>query len=167
MADKENDVSVEGSAARIADRGRDQLGFGEGDGKPSLGDPAIVADLVGEFCQAVLNVRTRYLNDEIDGVKAQFYIRQIAYDYGETIMGRDSRFQALAWHSPANLGAKIKKVIQPVKGIDDPGNALFFTLAASLSSLSVALSEGRLSDADAKQHLVDLQKQANELILGW
>ncbi|ECN9265183.1 hypothetical protein ZL58_14200 [Salmonella enterica subsp. enterica serovar Typhimurium] len=167
MADEKDDVSVEGSAARAADRGRDQLGFGESDGKPSLGDPSVVAELVADFCEAVIGVRTRYLNDEFDGAKAKFYIRQIAFEYGRIVMGQDERFQPLAWHSPKNLGARIKKVIQPVPGIDDPGNALFFTLASSLSSLSVALGEGRMSDADAKQHLIDLQKQANDLILGW
>ncbi|EAB4417319.1 hypothetical protein D7B12_17975 [Salmonella enterica] len=166
MADEKDDVSVEGSAARIADRGRDQLGFNPGN-RPSLGDANVVADLVADFCAEVIETRAQYLRDEISPDEAKMKIRKTAFTYGQIIMGENDHYEAQNWHSPLRLGKRIQKVIPPVKGIDHPGYQLFLTLAGSLSSLSVVLTEGRMSDAEAKAHLMSLQKQANELILGW
>ncbi|ENQ1546091.1 hypothetical protein ACEOHC_003903 [Salmonella enterica] len=166
MADEKDDVSVEGSAARIADRGRDQLGFSESS-RPSLGDANVVADLVADFCAEVIEVRAKYLRDELEPDQAKLQIRRAAQEYGRIIMGENPHYEAQEWHSPRRLGVRIQKVVPPVKGIEHPGTQLFLTLAGSLSSLSVVLTEGRMSDADAKAHLVSLQKQANELILGW
>lgn len=166
MADNENDVSVEGSAARIADRGRDQMSFGEGDDRPSLGSPDVVADLVGDFCLEVIETRTKYLHDEIDPDGAKINIRLAAKKYGRIILGEDNHYLALTWHSAQRLGERIKKVIPPVKGVTHPGEQLFLTLAGSVTSISVALGEERLTDDEAKAHLLSLQEQANKLILG-
>ena len=166
MADEKDDVSVEGSAARIADRGRDQLGF-ETDSRPSLGAADVVADLVADFCAEIIGIRAKYLRDELASEIAKLQIRRTATEYGRIILGENPHYQAQPWHSERRLGERIKKVIPPVKGVEHPGTQLFLTLAGSLSSISVALTEGRMSDADAKGHLISLQKQANELILGW
>ncbi|ECB1886274.1 hypothetical protein EVG80_15625 [Salmonella enterica subsp. enterica serovar Mississippi] len=166
MAD-ENDVSVEGSAARIADRGRDQLGFDDGGSAlPNLGNPDDVADLVADFCLEIIGVRNQYLHDEITAVDAKNAIRVAARVYGRIILGQDKHYAVNAWHSPARLGQRIPKVVQPVEGIDHPGELLFVTLGASISSLSVALEAGRITDAVAKQQLISLQQQAGELIVG-
>ena len=166
MADKK-DVSVEGSAARAADRGRDQLGFGEGnDSRPSLGDPSVVADLVADFCLEVIEARTKYLHDEVTADDAKDQIRLLARLYGNIIMGDDPNYATNAWHSPERLGQRILKMIAPVKGISDPGEQLFVTLGASVTSISVALANGRLSDAEAKSHLDALQDQIADLIAG-
>lgn len=167
MADEKDDVSVEGSAARIADRGRDQLGFETSSSRPSLGAAEVVADMVADFCAEVIEIRAKYLRDELEPEQAKLQVRRAALEYGRIIMGENPHYEAQAWHSPRMLGKRIQKVIPPVKGIDHPGTQLFLTLAGSLSSISVALTEGRMTDADAKAHLVSLQKQANELILGW
>lgn len=166
MADEKDDVSVEGSAARIADRGRDQLGFGEGSTLPSLGSPDVVSELVGDFCQTVLDIRGQYSRDEIRPDQAKAEIRYLARQYGRIIMGKDRRFDALGWHSPERLGVKIKKVVPVVPGVTDPGEALFVTLAGSLVSLNVAVEGERITDENAKRELLSLMEQANDLILG-
>ncbi|EAO0118508.1 hypothetical protein EU642_21900 [Salmonella enterica] len=167
MADEKDDVSVEGSAARIADRGRDQLGFDEGgDDRPNLGNPSDVADLVADFCLEVIQTRNQYLNDELGAEDAKDAIRVASRIYGRIIMGQDKHYRHNVWHSPDRLGARIPKVVQPIEGVTHAGELLFVTLAASLSSLSVAVEAGRITDAAARQHIIDLQRQAGDLIVG-
>lgn len=163
---QDDDVSIEGSAARAADRGRDQLGFEE-DPRPFLGSLRVVQDLLATFCEEVIATRTAYLKDEITPDEAKFKVRQLAAKYGNIIMGRDDKYKADEWHSPRRLGVRIPKVIAPVKGVTDPGEQLFLTLGASLSSISVAYGENRLTDDEAQHHIMTLQSEAAGLILGW
>ncbi|EDL8063712.1 hypothetical protein CTA21_16295 [Salmonella enterica] len=166
MADNKDDAMAYDFAARAATQGTDQLGFNPGT-RPSLGDVNVVSDLVADFCAEIVEIRVKYLRDELEPEQAKLQVRRAALEYGRIIMGENPHYEAQEWHSPRRLGVRIQKVVPPVKGIEHPGTQLFMTLAGSLSSLSVVLTEGRMSDADAKAHLVSLQKQANELILGW
>lgn len=167
MADHdENDVSVEGSAARAADRGRDQLGFGENDSSTSLANAEGVQEFIADFCQEIIGVRTKYLHDELTGDEAQLAVRAIALRYGKVIMGETDHYQTTSWQTPARLGERIKKVVPAVNGVTHPGLQLFVTLGASLTSLGVALGAGRISETVARNELVTLQQQAMELIMG-
>ncbi|EDY2030007.1 hypothetical protein GTB64_004449 [Salmonella enterica] len=167
MADEKDDVSVEGSAARAADRGRDQLGISDERSIGALDTPEAVNALVSDFLDAVLAVRKSYLTDELKGDQAKAEIRYIARKYGLVIMGKDKTFKTSPWQSPERLGKRIPKVIPPVPGVSDPGEALFVTLAGSFSALNVAVENGRISDANAKRELLELMDQVSTLILGY
>lgn len=165
MAD-EKEVAYD-PAARAATQGTDQLGFNPSDSRPSLDAADVVSDLVADFCAEIIEIRVKYLKDELTPDQAKLQVRRAAQEYGRIVLGENPHYDKSNWHTPERLGRRIQKVIPPVKGIDHPGVQLFLTLAGSLTSLSVAVTEERISDAHAKAELLSLQKQVNELILGW
>lgn len=163
MTDKR---SIEGSAERAADRGRaDDLGFSMGS-KPNLGNAAVVQSLVSEFGTAVVNIRKKYNKDELSGDQAKAAVVDVAEEYGNIIMGRDTRYEALPWNSPARLGRRISLVVPALDGIADEGKLLFVTIGTSLMSIAAAHENGRLSDATAEKAVKDMLDDTISLILG-
>lgn len=156
--------SIEGSPERAADRGREvELGFVASD-KPSLGNPDVVRGLVSEFASGVVAARGAWLKGKEADPKAR--IRELAVEYGNIIMGRDARFEALPWNDPTRLGRRIRLVVPPEAGITDPGVLLFTAVGASLAQIAAAHEGDRLSDAAGEQHTRTLLEDAALLILG-
>lgn len=159
--------SEEGSQARADDRGREEdLGFVVERDRPSLGDPGVVQALVSEFAGAVVGVRKRFNEGKLDGDKAQERVRDLAREYGDTIMGRDRRYASLPWNDPARLGRRIALAVPAVEGVTDPGEQLFMTIGTSLVELAVEHEEGRMSDDDVKQKAQEMLADTVGLILG-
>lgn len=157
---------IEGSPERAADRGRaEDLGFSM-DARPSLGDGNVVRGLVSEFAAAIVDVRKDYNLDKFTGEQAQAKVRELAKEYGDIVMGRDSRYFALPWNDPVRLGRRIKLVVPAVDGVADPGEQLFVTIGTSLMALAKAHEEGRLPDADAEQHTKTMLEDTANLIQG-
>lgn len=157
---------IEGSPERAADRGRQEdLGFPAGD-VPSLGSPSVVRGLVSQFAVEVVEVRKRYNAGRLSGDDAQEHIRDLAVEYGNIVMGRDSRYAPLPWNDPARLGRRIKLVVPPTDGVEDPGELLFLTVGLSLVELAASHEEGRTDDAQAKQAAGTMLDDTAQLILG-
>lgn len=157
---------IEGSPERAEDRGREEdLGFQASD-KPSLGDPAVVRGLVSEFAGQVIAARRAFNAGELDGQQAKERIGALATEYGNIIMGRDQAYAALSWNNPARLGRRIGLVTPPMEGVEDPGQALFLTVAASLIEVAVAHEEARMPDVDAQRHIQAALEDTANLILG-
>lgn len=157
---------VEGSPERAADRGREEdLGIVVTD-KPSLGSASVVQGLVSEFAGAVVVVRKRYNQDKLTGEQAQADLRALAKEYGDIVMGRDDRFQALPWNDPSRLGRRIKLVTAPIDGVTDPGEQLFLTIGTSITELAVSHEEGRTSDEAAKAAMQAMLEDTAKLVQG-
>lgn len=159
-----NNKSIEGSPERAADRGRaEDLGYVVSS-QPSLGDPLVVRALMSEFASGVVAARGRWLTGAEHDPVAR--IRELSREYGDIIMGRDGRYQALPWHNPARLGRRIALVTSAEPGIEDPGELLFVAVGSSLSEIAAAHEAGRLPDADAERHTRVLLEDAADLIVG-
>lgn len=157
---------IEGSPERAADRGRAvELGFSM-DSRPSLGNLDVVRGLVSEFAAAIVDARKQYNLDTLTGEQAQERVRELAREYGDVVMGRDSRYDAMPWNDPARLGRRIKLVVPPVDGVADPGELLFLTIGTSLMALAKAHEEKRLPDPDAEQHTKSMLEDTANLIAG-
>lgn len=157
---------IEGSPERAADRGRaEDLGFSM-DPRPSLGDANVVRGLVSEFAAAIVEARKQYNLDQLTGEQAKDRVRELAKEYGDTIMGRNARYFSLPWNDPARLGRRIKLVVPAVDGVSDPGELLFVTIGTGLMSLAKAHEEGRLPDTDVEQHTKAMLEDTANLISG-
>ncbi len=158
--------SIEGSAERAADRGRfEDLGFSTSS-KPNLGDAGVVKRLVSDFGMAVVNIRKKYNLDELTGEQAKAKLVELAEDYGNIIMGRDARYEALPWNSPARLGRRIKLVVPTIDGVEDEGKLLFLTIGTSLTAIASAHESGKLSDAAGERETKEMLDDTISLILG-
>lgn len=156
--------TIEGSPERDADRGND-FGFSM-DPRPSLGDSNVVRGLVSEFAAAIVDARKQYNQDKLTGDQAQAQVRELAKEYGDIVMGRDSRYFALPWNDPARLGRRIRLVTPPVDGVEDPGEQLFVTIGTSLMALAAAHEQDRVSDEDAEKHAQGMLEDTANLLVG-
>lgn len=155
---------IEGSPERAADRGND-FGFSM-DTRPSLGNADVVRGLVSEFAAAIVDTRKQYNLDKLSGEQAQQRVRELAREYGDTIMGRDSRYDAMPWNDPARLGRRIKLVVPTIDEVTDPGELLFLTIGTSLMSIAAAHESDRLPDKDAEKHTQAMLEDTANLIVG-
>lgn len=155
---------IEGSPERAADRGND-FGFSM-DPRPSLGNVDVVRGLVSEFAAAIVDTRKQYNLDKLSGEQAQQRVRELAREYGDTIMGRDSRYDAMPWNDPARLGRRIKLVVPTIDEVADPGELLFLTIGTSLMSLAAAHEQGRVPDENAEKHTQAMLEDTANLIVG-
>lgn len=157
---------IEGSPERAADRGRaEDLGFSM-DPRPSLGNADVVRGLVSEFAAAIVDTRKQYNLDKLTSEQAQARVHELAKEYGDTIMGRDSRYATLPWNDPTRLGRRIKLVVPSIDEIADPGELLFFTVGTSLMSLAAAHEQGRVPDENAEKHTQAMLEDTANLIVG-
>lgn len=157
---------IEGSPERAADRGRaDDLGFSMSS-KPNLGNADVIAGLLSEFGSAAVSIRKRYNEGKIDGDQAKSELRELAVEYGNIVMGRDDKYEALPWNSPDSLGRRIKLVVPAINGVGDPGELLFLTIGTSLMSIAAAHEENRLTDDAGEKHTQDMLQDTAALLLG-
>lgn len=157
---------IEGTPERAADRGSaEDLGFSMSN-KPNLGNADVVTGILSEFGTAAVNIRKRYNQDKIDNSQAKHELRDLAVEYGNIIMGRDERYEAMPWNSPERLGRRIKLVVPAVEGVDEPGELLFLTIGTSLMSIANAHELGKLTDEAGEKHTQEMLEDTAALILG-
>lgn len=162
---EDEDVSVEGSAARAADRGGDQLGFPADVRKPLLGVPAVMKGIISEFAAELIDIRKKYNLDKLSPDASTAAIGVLSKEYGDIIMGRDDRYIGNSFYSPENLGEQIKKVFPAVSGVDDAGELLFLTLATSLMVIAVGHEKEELNDDQAERLTKAVAQETFELLL--
>lgn len=156
---------IEGTEERAADRGRDQLGFPDVNDLPFLGDPAIVESLVRSFLGRVIDIRTAYNEDKMDGPEAAEAVQDAADQYARIFMGQDKGYAAQPWNSPEQLGASLSAV-----GFDpDPAKAclgLFLKTAGDLVAAMALHEEGKLDDDTAQLAIDAAAEDGTYLLLG-
>lgn len=156
--------SIEGSAARAADRGREEdLGLVISD-TPSLGNPVVVRAMLGEFGVDLMEIRKRWATG--DSTNPQEEVRDLCRSFSLIVMGHDPRYAALPWHSVGRLGRQINKVVRAEEGVTDPGELLFLSLSGSLLAIAGEVEKENMSDADAQKHTQEILDDATLLITG-
>lgn len=158
------DVSVEGSAARAADRGGDQLGFPD-EKKPLLGSVPVIKNLVKEFGAGIVDIRKNYNLDKLTSAESTDAITALSKEYGNIIMGRDDRYFGSSFYDPGWLGKIITKRIPVVDGVTDAGELLFLTFATSLMVTASKLESESITDNEAEALVKHLSQEMFELLL--
>lgn len=143
-----------------------QLHFSHAVGKPSLGDPAVVDRLVSGFVQAVIGVRNDFLAGTPGGDNPMQRIESLALKAGDTIMGRNPEYSAMAWQNPIRLGAKIRYLCAEIRDYPDPGQALFMFLARQVVVSMIAVEEKRMHPEQSAQKLRVVINDVVDRILG-
>ena len=160
-----SDVSVEGSAARAADRGRDQLGLGAIGSKPLLGNSSVILGLVREFSASVFDVRKKYHSDALSAEECIKQVKALSVEYGDIIMGSDDRYQTTDFYSIKVLGSIITKRVPADDSVDDPGELFFTVLAGALLTTAVSLENNTQSESSAKKTIDTLIQESTNFIL--
>jgi hypothetical protein len=160
----DNDVSVEGSAARARDRGNgEDMGFPTSE-KPSLGDPRAVQALVQDFLTEVLDIRASHFSGKLKDGDASDRVLALCIRYGDIIMGAPSKYVVMPWNSKEFLGEKI--VEQLPEAEKAPGAGLFMALAGSILEAKGQHELGDIDDATAEKAVTDAIESVTALILG-
>lgn len=162
---EDEDVSVEGSAARAADRGGDQLGFPADIKKPLLGSVAVMKGIIAEFGAALIDIRKKYNMDKLNANESIAAAAALSKEYGGIIMGRDDRYTPSDFYSPENLGRIITKRIAAIEGVDDAGELMFLTFATSLMVIATKHESESITDDQAELLVKSVSQEMFELIL--
>lgn len=101
---------IEGTPERAADRGRDMFDAIVGEG--ALASLDGVEGMVRDFFGEIVDTRTAYHNDEIDGPAASERVQAIAKKYADIFMGKDQSYGPMPWNSPEQLGTALAANIE-------------------------------------------------------
>lgn len=160
------DVSVEGSAARAADRGADQFGDAIlGGVTPLLSNPAVMLGLVREFANSILDVRKKYHADKMTPDDSLQQVHHLAVEYGDIIMGRDKRYQSSDFYSVEKLGNLINKRVPADESVSDPGELFFLAVAGALLMCAVDLEKSLRPEQDIKNSIAAIISECTEFLL--
>jgi hypothetical protein len=138
---------------------------GAPDGRPSLGDYAVVERLVKGFAHDVINVRKDFHAGKPGGDKPVERIEALAQHYGDIFMGRNDAYQAQPWNNPVRLGSKIRVLLN---GTSDPdeGKSLFVWVASNVVRSSEAVESGSMTDEAAGKKLLEVLDGVVAMLLG-
>lgn len=160
------DVSVEGSAARAADRGADQFGDDIlGGVTPLLSNAAVMLGLVREFASSVIDVRKKYHTDELTAADSFKQVHQLAVEYSDIIMGRDKRYQSSDFYSIEQLGDLINKRVPADESVSDPGELFFLAVASALLMCAIDLEQGLRPDNEVADTIATIISECTEFLL--
>lgn len=143
------------------------------EGKPSLGDAAVVADLVREFVDNVFTIDHEFRTGMTEsglpvpptGPSPEENIRDMAKSYGDIFMGRDPAYEPTEFHRPGRLGAYLRHAVDSIKGDDDPGQGYFEFLALQVVRCARSLENG-MAPEQAGPMLQSIMQDAVNRLLG-
>ncbi|CAG9168149.1 hypothetical protein [Cupriavidus pinatubonensis] len=117
------------------------------DGKPSLGQLAVVSRLVREFVQRVLETRAAWHKGEPGAADPLAVYLEDARRMGNIFLGRDARYHAQPWNSIRRLGITLRVLLpEETEHYGDPGTALFMWLATQAATAAAAIETGQSED---------------------
>jgi hypothetical protein len=157
--------SIEGSAARAADRGRDQL-FGDALPDHALNSLTAVEAVVRSFAEKVADVRARYNADKITDAQARDEVEVLAQKYADMFMGKSSEYAALPWNTPEQLGAYLANVIEGGTAPETAARDFLLYVAAQLLQIMVEHEDAKIDDEVAQFRLGALIEDAVHAFLG-
>ena len=143
----------EGSAERAADRGKGELLGLPSTAKPNLGDPGLVESLMRSFLTRVVEIRSAYNKDEMEGPEAAQAVSDASQQYASIFMGGDAEYEGSRWNGPDALGAYLVLL-----GYDpDPQRSCFALFVTTANEVIEAMSmhEDDMIDDDTAQLVVD------------
>lgn len=157
--------SIEGSAARAADRGRDQL-FGDSLPDNALNSITTVEPVVRSFAAKVTDVRVRYNTDKITDAQAREEVDALAQQYADMFMGKTRDYAALPWNTTEQLGAFLANVIEGDASPMTAARDFFLYIAAQLLQIMVEHEGENIDDEVAQFRLDTLIEDAVYALLG-
>lgn len=132
--------------------------------KQYLGDATVVHTFVGNFASDVMRAYDGYLAGRVNSTDAQRQIDDLIREYGEAFMGNDPRYEIASWQGKRMRG-KLLAALTAMKGDDDPGDALFRSIALICVKACMALADGH-SDVKVGSHLKEHLDEFRGRILG-
>lgn len=157
--------TIEGSAARIADRGRDQL-FGDALADNALNSVTSVEAVVRSFATRVTEVRARYNADEITDVQAKAEVDALAQEYADAFMGKSKDYTPTPWNSVEQLGQYLAGVIEDGAQPETAARDFMLYIAAQLLQIMVEHEGEKIDDEVAQFRLDTLIEDSVYALLG-
>lgn len=157
--------TIEGSAERIADRGRDQL-FGSALADNALNSITSVEAVVRSFATRVTQVRAEYNADKITDVQAKAQVDALAQEYADAFMGKSKDYTPTPWNSVEQLGQYLAGVIEGDSTAETAARDFMLYIAAQLLQVMVEHEEERIDDEVAQFRLDTLIEDAVYALLG-
>jgi hypothetical protein len=113
------------------------------DALPSLGDPAIVDQLVRQFAARVFDIRSAFFTGEPGADEPLVDIEADARRMGAIFLGRDVAYDLMPWNSDNCLGMYLK-VLFPEESMNygDPCTGAFMWLAYQIAQAAHAVDQG-------------------------
>jgi hypothetical protein len=135
-----------------------------------LGSPQVIQVLVDGFCDQVYELTKARGAGELAKDEFAAKLREFVRVFGDIFMGRNANYQkVVGWNSPYGLGMALKQSLgefwerHKAEYGDDPGQAAFGWLAASLVECAVK----SLKDADQAGAAIQTHKeQLTRVLLG-
>jgi hypothetical protein len=118
---------------------------GLGGGKPYLGSPAVVDQLLREALHRVTVLRREQLESGADPVPG---ILQIGADLQAVFYGADTRYQASAWNSPKHLGRMLVGQCGIGGDVSDAVARAATRMTRDFITDLVASEQGRMTEAE-------------------
>lgn len=159
---------IEGSSARAKDRGApDGLEFLLGDAeKPSLGNPADVAEMVRDFASSAQSIRMRAITGALSQEAAVSELENLCRKHAAIAYGKDGGWRSAAFNSPEQLGRHIKSVMGLEAEDDEAAFALFMDTAGRLFAAHAAHQGETASDDEVQFQIETALEDAERMILG-
>lgn len=135
-------------------------------GKPSLGDLHTVSWLVRNFAKFVLERRADFHAGKAGAENPIPAIESEAELLGGIFQGKDERFDAQPWNTPARVG-NLCRVLCPdeTRQYGDPAKGFFMWTAAQVIASAQAI-EGGSPEAEVKPKIDALMDDVTERLLG-
>lgn len=134
------------------------------DGRPYMGDMAVVSGLVETFYKGVLRARHDYVADAATREASLQLIEDYCSECGDIILGRDPDYQPAPWNGP-RLGGTIRALVPGINPQEDMGAEYFRWLAKQVLSVATAMEQG-MADEEAGPLLQAGMRQAVRFLLG-
>lgn len=155
---------IEGSAARIADRGRDTL-FEDNLDDNALNSLTAVDAVVRSFAEKVVGVRSRYNADKITDVQAREELNALAAEYAAIFMGQNAAYVTTAWNTPELLGEYLASVVEDSTPETSTRDFLLW-VAAQLLAVMIDHENGAADDEVVQFRVDTLVEDAVYALLG-
>lgn len=136
---------------------------GLGGGKPYLGSPAVVDQLLRDALHQVTVLRREQLESGADPVPG---ILQIGADLQAVFYGSDTRYQASAWNSPKHLGRMLVGQCGIGGEVDDAVARAATRMVRDFVTDLVANEEDALTDDQLRVSVDDLLQKYTQIFVG-
>jgi hypothetical protein len=125
----------------------DGIELPERDGRPYLGEVAVVSGLVHNFVTGVMQARHAFAAGTATREASLQDIEDWCFEMGHIFLGEDPSYQPAPWNGP-RLAGRIRALIPGVRGEEHAGVEYFRWLAKQVLALCTAM-EGGMADQEA------------------
>lgn len=132
-------------------------------GKPYLGSPVVVEDVVREYLADLNEIRTKQVSSGVDPVPL---IQSCADRLQDTFYGKSDRFQVSAWHREKSLGKALVEGAGIGGDTSDAVSRVGLRIAKEFYRDLIAYEDGRIADEAMKSEVNKLVSLYVRVFLG-